>query len=118
MYHLSKQNNKKDLYHRQYDRLYTKYKREGLPEEEAQAKAKKEARDIVGANVPFIPDTDEYGFTKKMMEEKYRPESDKTMGEEAMEMGGDVLTYLATNEDEKTGEITESVGIHDYGNCC
>tara|TARA_R100000149_G_C5880845_1_gene146024 strand:+ start:6144 stop:11705 length:5562 start_codon:yes stop_codon:yes gene_type:complete len=100
-----------DLYFRQYDRLYTKYKQEGLPEEEAQAKAKKEARDIVGANVPFIPDTDEYGFTKKMMEEKYRPESDKTMGEQAMEMGGDVLTYLATNEDEKTGEITESVGM-------
>ena len=33
------------------------------------------------------------------------------MGEQAMEMGGDVLTYLATNEDEKTGEITESVGM-------
>jgi len=100
-----------DLYFRQYDRLYNQYIREGIPEEEAQAKAKKEARDIVGANVPFIPDTDEYAFVKQQMTDKYRPESDKTMGEQAMEMGGDVLTYLATNEDEQTGEITESVGM-------
>ena len=114
----------RDYYNREYDALYRDMKRRGISEEAAQSSAKYNAAVRTRGQIDLVPDDnpmfnivrgeldDEFGFQGALEKSDYAPFAIKSeLTDQAISVGSDLLTDLATSETPFTGEMTESVGM-------